>query len=174
MVSVIIPHYNLSNDLLDLLSNCVASLVGYDELILQFHTGDSFSKAVNKGVARSKGDYIAIVSNDILMLEGSLKDYCKPNTIVRPTLTGQYAKFPFVVMPRNVWDLVGGLDEDFKVGFYEDKLFLDIARSKGVILEYSPLKIWHKGSATIGQLNPKELMKINKEIYQDKHKKYGL
>ena len=169
MVSVIIPIYINSEEITDLLSDCVKSLVGYDELILQFDkTGEGFSKTVNKGVARSKGDYIALVNDDTRMLNGSLKDYCKPNTIVRPKLIGGYGKFAFVVMPRVVWNLVGGLDEDFKIGFYEDKLFLDKARNKGVNIEYIENEVWHKGSATIGKMNPKELMKINKKIYESK------
>lgn len=170
MVSVIIPTYLNSDEKLDLLSNCVASLIGYDELIIQFNkTGISFSANVNAGVARSHGDYIAIVSDDTRMLEGSLEDYCKPNTICRPTIIGAPGKFAFVVMPRAVWDLVGGLDEDFHIGFYEDKLFLDIAKDKGVRLETLNLHIWHKGSATISKMgNVRELMAINKKIYKSK------
>lgn len=169
MVSVVIPIYINSPEILDLLSECVASLVGYDELILQFdEIGEGFSKTVNKGVARSHGDYIAIINDDTKMLEGSLKDYCKPNTICRPTIVGFQSKFPFVVMPRAVWVLVGGLDEDFKIGFYEDKLFLDIAKEKGVKSEILDLKVWHKGNGTISKMNPKKLMAINKKIYKSK------
>lgn len=173
MVSVIIPIYINSPEILDLLSECVASLVGCDELILQFDkTGEGFSKTVNKGVARSHGDYIAIMNDDARMLEGSLKDYCKPNTVCRPTLIGAPGKFALVVMPRAVWDLVGGLDEDFHIGFYEDKLFLDIARDKGVCLQTLDLHVWHKGSATISKMgNVKELMAINKKIYESKRMK---
>lgn len=174
MVSVIIPIYLNSPEIPRLLSECVASLVGYDELILQFdEIGEGVSKTVNKGVARSHGDYIAIVSDDTRMLEGSLKDYCKPNTICRPTLVGMDSKFPFAVMPRAVWDLVGGLDEDFYIGFYEDKLFLHIAQDKGVISEILDLRVWHKGNATISKMGDlKELMTINKKIYISKKKIY--
>lgn len=169
MISVIIPIYINSPEILDLLSDCVASLVGYDELILQFDKeGEGFSKTVNKGVARSKGDYIAIVNNDTRMINGSLRDYCKPNTICRPTIEGHNSKFPFAVMSRGVWNLIGGLDEDFKIGFYEDKLFLDIAIKKGVKLEFLDLRVWHKGSATISKMDPARLMKINKAIYNSK------
>lgn len=171
MISVIIPTFINYPDKFNLLSDCVQSLNNYDELILQFDKiGEGFSKTVNKGVARSKGDYIAIINDDTKMLEGSLKDYCKSNTICRPTFTGIHAKFSFAVMPRNIWNLIGGLDEDFKIGFYEDKLFLDIAKQKGVKLEILPLKVWHKGSATISKMgNIKELMDINREIYNKKH-----
>lgn len=169
MVSVIIPVYINSPEILNLLSDCVASLVGCDELIIQFDKdGEGFAKTVNKGVARSHGDYIAIVNDDTRMLEGSLKDYCKPNTICRPKIVGVHAKFAFVVMPRVVWDLVGGLDEDFQVGFYEDKLFLDVARDKGVETEHLKLKVWHQGSATISKMEPEKLMSINRKIYKAK------
>ena len=173
MVSVIVPIYLNSPVIPRLLSECVASLVGYDELILQFdETGEGFSKTVNKGVMRSKGDYIAIVNDDTRMLEGSLKEYCKPNTICRPTIVGLNSKFPFAVMPRTVWDLIGGLDEDFKIGFYEDKLFLDIAAEKGVKSETLKLRVFHKGNVTISKMGDlKKLMAINWEIYKSKRKK---
>lgn len=170
MISVIIPVYINSPEILDLLSDCVASLVGCDELILQFDkTGEGFSKTVNKGVARSHGEYIAIMNDDTRMLDGSLKDYCKPNTMCRPTIIGAPGKFALIVMPRSVWDMVGGLDEDFHIGFYEDKLFLDMAIEKGVVLQDLPLRLWHKGSATISKMGDvKELMAINKKIYKSK------
>ena len=168
MVSVIIPVYINSPEITGLLSECVASLSGYDELILQFdEIGEGFSKTVNKGVARSHGDYIAIINDDTRMLEGSIRDYCKPNTICRPTLIGDMSKFAFAVMPRAVWDLVGGLDEGFHIGFYEDNLFLDIARDKAIHLEILSLKVWHKGSATISKMgNREELFAVNRQIYK--------
>ena len=172
MVSVIIPIYINSPEITGLLSECVASLKGYDELILQFdEIGEGFSKTVNKGVARSHGDYIATINDDTRMLEGSIRDYCKPNTICRPTLVGDNSKFPFAVMPRSVWDLVGGLDEDFHIGFYEDDLFLDIAKEKGVNSEILSLKVWHKGSATISKMGDRdELLTINRQIYKAKRR----
>ena len=170
MVSVIIPVYLNSPQIPKLLSECVASLTGYDELILQFdETGEGFEKTVNKGVARSRGDYIAIVNDDTRMLEGSLTNYCKPDTICHPTLIGATAKFAFVVMPKSVWELVGGLDEGFHIGFYEDKLFLDIARDNGIYSETLSLRVWHQGSATISKMGDiKELMAINRKIYESK------
>lgn len=173
MVSVIIPTFINSPEILDLLSDCVASLVGCDELIIQFDkTGEGYSKTVNKGVARSHGDYIAVMNNDTRMLDGSLKDYCKPNTICRPTIVGEAGKFALAVMPRTVWDLVGGLDEGFHIGFYEDKLFLNIAESKGVVLETLKLRLWHKGHATISKMGDiHELLAINRKIYRSKRDK---
>lgn len=166
MISVIIPTYLNSDDIPELLSECVASLRGYQELILQFDKeGEGFAKTVNKGVSRSHGDWVAIVNNDTKMIDGSLNDYCIENAIVRPTLEGVPAKFPFVVMSRSVWDLIGGLDEDFHIGFYEDKLFMDVARSEGISIKRSLFRVWHKGSATISKMNPDELMKVNKELY---------
>jgi transitional endoplasmic reticulum ATPase len=71
-----------------------------------------FAHTVNHGVSVAKGNYLALVNNDTRMLIGSLKDYCKYNTLVRPTLVGgDLAKFSFVVMPRKVWDDVGGLNK---------------------------------------------------------------
>jgi GT2 family glycosyltransferase len=170
MISVIIPVYINKEEIYQLLSDCVASLVGADEIIIQFdRVGEGFSKTMNKGVARSHGDYIALLNDDVKMLEGSLTDFCMPNTIVRPReWVGKKAKFSFVVMPREVWDRVGGLDEDFEMGGWEDSWFMFVAIRRGVRRKHVSNKVWHKGSATTDVLRTDELDKKNMATYDKK------
>jgi GT2 family glycosyltransferase len=174
MISVIIPTYINNEEKYQLLSECVASLVGADEIIIQFDLkGEGFSRTVNKGVARSHGEYIAIINDDTRMLEGSLVDFCIPNTIVRPRVfVGAKAKFSFVVMPREAWDKIGGLCEDFIIGGCEDSWFMFLARKKGIAKIHSSLKVWHKGSASLTGIRTPELDKKNQELCTKKMEDY--
>lgn len=170
MISVIIPVRLINNQVANFTTDCIQSLKGYDELIVQFDMkGEGFAKTVNNGVARSKGDWIAIVNNDTRMLNGSIKDMCRYDCLVRPVLIeGAFAKFAFAVMPRKIWDVVGGLSEDYGIGFYEDNEFLKRAADAGFHIEDSPLSVWHFGGATIQHFNSPELMIKNREIYESK------
>lgn len=174
MISVVIPVYiNEKNrkKIVPLLEQAVQSLRGYDELILQFdENGDGFAKTVNKGVERSSGDFIAIVNDDIKMLNGSIRDMCRFNKIVRPKLIGgDLAKFAFVVMPRNIWEDVGKLDEDFEVGLYEDDDWIDRAKNKGYEFFDDITQVWHYGGATIQDIEGNFEIN-NKKIYEEKRK----
>lgn len=172
MISVIIPIYLREENrkkIVPLLEQAIQSLKGYDELILQFdEEGEGFAKTVNKGVRRSSGDYIAIVNDDIKMLNGSIKDMCRYNKIVRPKLIGgDLAKFAFVVMPRAIWDDVGELDEEFEVGFYEDDNWIDRAENMGYVFIDDITQVWHYGGATIQDIEG-DFEKKNKELYENK------
>lgn len=171
-ISVVIPI--LLNDknkekIMPLLSDCVQSLKGHDEIILQFDiNGEGFAKTVNKGLKKAKGDYIAIVNDDIKMLQGSIKDMCHKNSLVRPKLIGgDLAKFAFVVIDKDILQTVGYLDEDFKVGFYEDDDYLDRCTELGVRLIDSPLQVWHYGGATMQDMKG-DFEKYNKQLYENK------
>jgi len=170
MVSVIIPIRPVNDQTWELTSQCVQSLVGYDELILQFDLqGEGFAKTVNKGVARAKGEWIAIVNNDTKMLNGSIKDMCKFQSVVRPKLVGgELAKFAFVVMPHKIWEAIGGLSEDYELGFYEDDEFLRKVQDKNFYMIESPLTVWHYGGATIQHFSTPEQVAHNKSVYESK------
>lgn len=175
MISCIIPVYINSEEKYQLLSECVASLVGADEIIIQFDlTGEGFSRTVNKGVARSHGDYIAIINDDTRMLDGSLTEYCHPNTICRPMkFEGAKGKFSFVVMPRDAWNRIGGLDEEFVIGGSEDSWFMLMARKHGVAKAHINRRVWHHGSATMKSFRTRDLDKINQDLYNKKLKDYN-
>lgn len=174
-VSVVIPIYIPEEradrvQILNFTQDCIQSLNGYDELILQFDLNrDGFARTVNEGIKRATGDYIAIVNNDTKMLNGSIRDMCKFFSVVRPKLIeGDMAKFAFAVVDRRVFDVIGLFDEDFHIGFYEDDDFLDRCQRANVRLLDNPSQVWHYGGATISQMNPDYLMDINKHIYETK------
>jgi len=116
MISVVIPH--IPSEFHDeLLKRCIDSLSGYDELIVVTNQPGTigFTKAVNIGLKLAKGDYIMVVNNDIVWERGNLKDLCKPNSVTSPMMKEQPQFFwgCFFVVPREVLDKVGYLDEQF-------------------------------------------------------------
>ena len=98
MISVIIPVYIRESNrkkIIPLLEECIQSLRGYDELILQFdEKGEGFAKTINKGVERASGDWIALVNDDTRMLNGSIKEMCKFRKIL--TLYVPHAAIPVI------------------------------------------------------------------------------
>lgn len=171
MISVVIPIYITEKNkskIIPLLQDCVESLRGYDELILQFDlNGDGFAKTVNKGIQRARGDFIAIVNDDTKMLNGSIKDMCHKGSLVRPRLIGgELAKFAFVVIDREVLNKVGLMDERFEVGYYEDDEFLLRCKKAGVRFISDPTPVWHYGGATMEDMTG-DFRKKNKELYEN-------
>jgi len=172
MVSVIIPVYITDKNkekITPLLTECVQSLKGYDELILQFDVkGEGFAKTLNKGVRKAKGDFIALVNDDTKMLNGNLTDMCHKGKVVRPILIGgDLAKFSFVVMSKDVWEDVGEMDENFEVGFYEDDDWIDRAKNKGYEFIKKNISVFHYGGATIQDIKGDFEIK-NKKYYESK------
>ena len=172
MISVVIPVYITEKNrerIVPLLSECVASLRGCDELILQFdEKGEGFAKTSNKGILRASGDYIALVNDDTKMLNGNLKEMCFKDKIVRPKLIGgDLAKFSFVVMSKEIWKDVGLFDENFEVGFYEDDDWIDRAKAKGYEFIDSPYQVYHYGGATMQDMEG-DFENKNKILYENK------
>jgi GT2 family glycosyltransferase len=171
MISVVIPVYLREENkqkIIPLLTDCISSIRGCDEFILQFdELGEGFAKTVNKGILRATGDFIAIVNDDTKMLHGSLKEMCHKGCLTRPKLIGgDLAKFSFVVLDREVIDKVGLMDERFEVGFYEDDDFLDRCIENQIPFVDSPLQVWHYGGATIQDIKG-DFEQKNKELYEN-------
>jgi GT2 family glycosyltransferase len=142
-ISVIIPHYPLE-DADKLLERCVKSLKGYDELIVVVNEGTGYGPAVNTGLRIAKGNYIAVVNNDIYFNKGTLCGLCDPNKVMSPMWgydNGPGTAIEFLsncfVMPRWVYDRFGGFDEQFKIGDYEDNDFYEKCVKEGVKFGYS-------------------------------------
>lgn len=109
-----------------MLDRCRKSLSGYDELILVVNEGIGFAAAVNYGLRMAKGDFIAVVSNDTTWKEGNLSDLCVPGAVTSPRLNGGAQDFwgCFFVVPRDVYEKIGPLDERFGLAYYEDNDYI--------------------------------------------------
>lgn len=172
-ISVIIPHWSFSKEIDDTLKKCVDSLSGYDELIIVGNEGTGFAKAVNQGLRLAKGDYLMVVNNDIEWVSGTLGSMCYPGIVTSPKVNGHAQPFwgCFFCVPRNVYEEIGGLDEQFGTGFYEDDDYIKRLEQAGILMLAVPTcEIKTEGSKTMSRFNKDELMKVNKAKFDAKWK----
>lgn len=169
-ISVVIPHWPFSEEIDDTLKRCVDGLSGYDELIVAVNEGTGFAKAVNTGMRLSKGEYIAVVNNDIEWKSGDLSSLCVPGTVTSPRVNGVSQCFwgCFFVVPRDVYEKIGGLDERFGIGYYEDDDYLMRLKEAGIPLGSVDCRIETKGGATMSRFDVPELMRVNREKFDKK------
>lgn len=124
-VSAVIPWYYGKPGKDELLRRCVASLKGHDELIIVANDGIGICKAVNIGFESSTGDYICVLNDDLVVERGSLRELCHPQYVVVPDVRSpvggaSIALGTFACYPRWVYEKIGGYDENFRFGYFED------------------------------------------------------
>lgn len=123
-VSLIVPHYPINDHVNGLLEKMRNSVTGYNELVLSLNHGLGFAKSVNWGLKMAKGDFLAVVSNDVMFQEGNLLDLVDETGVTSPRLNGDVPPRGFwgccFVLPRWVYEKIGGLDEQFEIGYFED------------------------------------------------------
>lgn len=124
-VSAVIPWYYGKPGKDELLRRCVASLKGHDELIIVANDGIGICKAVNIGFESSTGDYICVLNDDLVLTRGTLRELCHQRYVTVPELVGPMAGASvalgtFACYPRWVYERVGGYDENFRYGYFED------------------------------------------------------
>lgn len=170
MISVIIPHWSLNEELDLLLEHCVKSLDA-DEIIVVINDGIGFGKAVNQGLRLANGEYLFVVNNDTVVLDGDLKDMCVPDTVTVPRINGQVDDMPraFYCMARSVYELIGGYDERFKMGYFEDDDFITrLHRHEVPIKKIDSVEVSHLGGTTMHLLDRDAIYEENKEKFHDK------
>jgi glycosyltransferase involved in cell wall biosynthesis len=120
-ISAIIPHWPVRPEVDDLLKRCVQALDVFEKIVV-VNEGTGMGKAINKGLSLATGDYLLVTSNDCIFQFGDLNDMCDPKAITLPNnMPGQW-DLPrcFFCLPRWVYEQVGGYDEQFEVGYFED------------------------------------------------------
>lgn len=169
--SVIIPHWPLNRELDILLEHCIKSIKA-DELIVVVNDGIGFGKAVNQGLKIAHGDYLFIVNNDTVVLDGDIDHMCIPDTVTVPKIDGQVDEMPraFFCMPRSVYEQIGGYDERFTMGYWEDDDFITRLHKYEIpIKQVHSVEVSHLGGTTMHQLpNRDEIYEANKEKFYDK------
>ena len=172
MISAVIPHWpkTLKHD--EALKRCLESLHGVDEIIVEINDGIGFAKASNLGLAKTHGDYILVVNNDTVVVRGDLELLCVPNTVVVPRMvTGQVDNMPraFYCMPRTVYEKVGGYDERFEGGYYEDDDLINRwLKAKVKIKVENRVEVNHIGGLTMKELDAEKLSNENFIKFQEK------
>ena len=173
-ISVIIPHYVDLPGANETLHHCVQSLRGYDELIVVVNEGYGYARSVNQGLRIATGEFLCVVNNDCTLLEGDLRALTDPFAVVTPYIVPRPrddAPRAFWCMPRWVYDEVGGLDERFQMGYFEDDDFIRRLRQEGIPLKSSPIvSVMHKngGGMTMKQVGEQKYFDINQKLFNEK------
>jgi Predicted glycosyltransferases len=129
-----------------------------------------FGHAVNTGLERAKGDVLIISNNDIVFTPNWLTELLKPlkngfdiSSIVTSDqgwetkdLISEDDRFGSLwAMTRKVYKSLGGFDEQFGIGYFEDTDYYLRAKKAGFHIG----KNWnglveHKGRATFSKVDP--------------------
>ena len=157
------------------LVNLKGELIGINTAILGRNGGNvgiGFARACNLGLAKTHGDYILVVNNDTVVVRGDLELLCVPNTVVVPRMvTGQVDNMPraFYCMPRTVYEKVGGYDERFEGGYYEDDDLINRwLKAKVKIKVENRVEVNHIGGLTMKELDTEKLSNENFIKFQEK------
>lgn len=171
-ISVVIPHYPFSDGINEKLKKCIAGLSGADEILVIVNNKIGFAKAVNQGLKVASGDYIMVVNND-LEITGDIRSLCVPGTVTSPVVNGREQKFwgCFFVIPRDVYEKVGGLDEEFEIGYFEDDAYIVTLQRAGIPMGgIRDVQVKTEGGSTMETLPEKnEIYRKNQELFNKKY-----
>lgn len=166
MISIIIPCWLKTQYHVDLLDKCVRSLSDYDELIIVSNEGTGYTKNVNLGLQMAKGDFLMVVNNDIEWRKGSLDDLCIQGTVTSPFLNGGGQPFwgPFFVLPREVYEKVGPLDEQFMLYCSDTDYFFRIKEAGVPTMGIEKCDIFSEGGRTMKEFGARREIIDNEDM----------
>lgn len=140
-ISVIIPFYESDPEKPAILKRLTDSLVGADEIIIVWNDRMGYAKPINRGLSIAHGDYLMVLNDDLRMDSGAdLHDLCDPNFVTSPTIDGNEQPFwgcAFMI-PRWVYEKVGGLDERYRISYFDDDDYMNELRKAGVGMKSMP------------------------------------
>lgn len=174
-LSVVIPFYFGSKDKPGLLHKCISSLDGHDELIVIGHKSESLPWALNNGIAATHGRFVLILSDDMELRRGTLRDLCHPYYVTHPLVNDEPSVFGGAIcFPKNILDKIGKYDENFLQGYYDDDDMikrLEVAGFERRIVPSVNMNHPNPGT-TLKRLTGDSIWKTNKKYYERKWGKW--
>lgn len=133
-ISVVIPYMEVDADKKKVLKRLTDSLVGHDEIIIVSNWKWGYAKPINLGLSIAQGDYMIVMNDDLILRQGTLRDLINPNSVTSPLVDGQ--KQPFwgccFCIPRWVYETVGGLDEGYRISYFDDDDYINKLRLNNI------------------------------------------
>lgn len=173
MISLIVPHMPFpESDAC--LKECLDSMIGVDEKLVIVNDGIGYGKAVNIGLKLARGDYLIVANNDTKLIDGTLRSLPDSSGVTVPLIepeTKDNNPRCFFCLPRWVYEKVGGFDERFEVGYWEDDdlaMRLKQARIPTILKEKVEIHHLDGGGLTMKRLGEQENWDRNKEVFEDK------
>lgn len=109
----------------DILHRMLDSLKGVDEIIVVDNWMAGYAVPINFGLSEAKGDYLLVCNDDLIWDSGSVKRLCQPDTVTSPKVNGVSQPFWGCahMIPRTVYEKIGGLSEDYRISYFDDDDF---------------------------------------------------
>ena len=213
MISAIVKCQLLDEELLEMTKNAVATIKPYvDELILvnqgsvvgvewlkdtadiylSNEVSKGFPDTVKQGMEVAKGEYVAMLNNDILFsgnwVDPLIKLFDKDTAIVHPNCMDWGAKFyhgdrdlvnttpldglffSAFIMDSKIYKKVGGWDTEYDFWGYDDWDYYYRTRKAGYkTILTNRVGYWHKAGATINKIGREKYQQKNRELFTKKH-----
>lgn len=174
-VSVVIPYMEVNEGKRDVLERLLDSLNGYDEILVVENWKDGYAVPINFGLSQASGDFLIVMNDDLVMDEGGdLRDICEPGIVTSPTVDGNDQSFWGCVfcIPREVYEKVGGLDERYRISYFDDDDYINTLRKHKVEMRSMPyVNFWNPsgGGTTLHEFpDHNEFFAENKEKFIEK------
>ena len=148
-VSVIIPYMQSDPDKPAVLNRLLDSLEGKgaDEILVIENWKEGYAVPINFGLSQAKGDYLVVMNDDLVLDCGFLDQLPDPNAVTSPLIDGNEQPFwgCCFCIPRWVYEMVGGLDERYRISYFDDDAYEMILRKNNIPLKSMPLvNFWNK------------------------------
>jgi glycosyltransferase involved in cell wall biosynthesis len=146
-VSVIIPFMPIDEDKWKVLERLLDSLKGADEIIVVENWKAGYAVPINFGLSQATGDYLVVLNDDLILSSGSLDQLCDPHAVTSPTIDSVEQDFwgCAFCMPRWVYEATGGLDERYRISYFDDDDFVNELRRRFIRMKSQPLvDFWNR------------------------------
>lgn len=172
--SVVVPCLWIDDSFLDMTTECLRGLYKAVDEVVVVNADRSYSGNVNAGLKACTGDYLIIANNDLIFVQPDWLDHlvkpleqgCDISSIRTTDSDGwetedkitEGDKFGSLwCMKREVYEKIGGLDESFGKGYFEDLDYHKRAEDAGfkVAKNHAGL-VEHKGKATFRLADPED------------------
>ena len=137
MISVIIPFMESDDDKVNVLHNLLDSLKGQEETLVIENWKAGYAVPINFGLSEANGDFLIVMNDDLILTRGDLTQLTNPNAVTSPLIDGKSQSFwgCCFCIPRWVYEKVGGLDERYRISYYDDDDYINELRKHGVPME---------------------------------------